>query len=394
MGFNLRLCALFAVICLAVATHAQIPGSDVSRVVARPHRGQPRMESSSPTALPPYETPASLACIYGLAHPVVPGCPVLGTSAVPTGGSGLIVVVSAFDNPRTLKDLNIFSHRFGLDHCDRFHPCFRKLYATGIRPPFDALWAQSSAVVVEYAHAFAPHAQIVLLEAASSAIQVVWFAVRRGNDLLTQHGGGQMILPFSILEEPDESQRDDLFTAPGVVYISGNEGSLGFFDYPATSPNVIALGGTGLVRDDKGNFLGEEATNFWAGGQSLYESRPSYQDGVQSMVGSQRGIPDAAFAGDPISGAILYYTSINSDGFVGWIYEGNVGVSEAGWAGMINRAQSHAASTQDELNMLYGHLGDKAVFRDIKKGQAFGIPALRGWDFLTGLGTGITLEGK
>ena len=213
----------------------------------------------------------------------------------------------------------------------------------------DGLWAQSASVVTEYAHAFAPQAQIVLVEAASSAIDDMWFAVAVANKFLANHGGGQMILPFSILEEADETSFDPLFTTPGVIYISGNEGSLDFFDYPATSPNVIALGGTGFVRDSNGNFVREEATTFWAGGRSLYEARPAYQDGIEGKVRDSRGIPDAAFAGDPITGAILYYTSVSFDGFVGWIYEGNVGVGEAGWAGIINRANSHAANTQAEL---------------------------------------------
>jgi kumamolisin len=369
------------------------PGSSAG-VTARPHRGHPHAEADAPRSLPPFETPASLACVYRLARPLVPGCPVLETSAVPTGGSGLIAIVNAFDNPPALADLNVFSRRFGLPQCSASNPCFSKAYATGTKPPPDGLWAQSASVVTEYAHAFAPQARIVLVEAASSAIEDMWFAVRAANTILQNHGGGQMILPFSILEEADETSFDSNFTAPGVVYISGNEGSLGIFDYPATSPNVIALGGTGFVRDANGNFVREEATTFWAGGRSIYEARPSYQDGIEGRVGNRRGIPDAAFAGDPIRGAILYYTSVSFDGFVGWIYEGNVGVGEAGWAGIINRANSHAAGSREELSMFYGSIGDASVFRDITRGQAFGISARPGWDFLTGVGTGVGLKGK
>lgn len=306
----------------------------------------------------------------------------------------MIVIISAFDNPPALSDLNVFSRRFGLPTCNPSNRCFSKVYAAGVKPPEDDLWAQSASVVTEYAHAFAPQAQIVLVEAASSAINDVWIAVAKANTILANHGGGQMILPFSILEDPTETQIDPLFTTPGIVYISGNEGSLGFWDYPGTSPNVVCLGGSGLVRDAQGNFVSEQSTTFWAGGQSLYESRPSYQDGISDLVGAQRGIPDVAFASDPITGAILYYTSVSFDGFVGWIYEGNVGVAEAGWAGIINRAGSHANSSDAELSMLYGSLGDGSVFRDITQGQAFGIHAKPGWDFLTGIGSGIGLKGK
>jgi hypothetical protein len=387
----MRLFLVLAVCSLAFAARAQVRGGSA---LAHPHRGIPKMEAAVPRSSPPYETPASLACVYLLVDDVVPGCPVLGTSAVPQGGSGLIAIVNAFDNPPALGDLNVFSKRFGLPQCGTSNPCFSKVYAAGFRPPPDTLWAQSASVVTEYAHAFAPQAQIVLVEAKTSSIKDMWDAVGVANSILSTHGGGQMILPFSILEESDETGFDPLFTTPGVVYISGNEGSLGIFDYPATSPNVIALGGTGFVRDPNGNFLREQATTFWAGGKSLYESRPSYQDGIESKVGSQRGIPDVAFAGDPINGAILYYTSVSFDGFVGWIFEGNVGVAEAGVAGMINRAGTHASSSQDELSMFYGSIGDSTEFRDITKGQAFDIFAAPGWDFLTGVGTGVGLKGK
>jgi len=389
------LVCVFALCSFAVLVHAQHAQGPAIPGVARPHRGTPHLKTAaSPSALPPYETPASLACLYQLATPLVPGCPVLGTTAVPTGGSGMIVIVNAFDNPPAQADLNFFSKHFGLPTCDPSNKCFSKVYATGVKPPVDELWAQSAAVVTEYAHAFAPQAQIVLVEAASAAVTDMWIAVRKANNILKNHGGGQMILPFSILEDPSQTQVDPLFTTPGVIYISGNEGGLGFFDYPGTSPNVICLGGSSIIRDSDGNFVREESTTFWAGGQSLFESRPSYQDGIADLVGSQRGIPDLAFASDPIKGAILYYTSVNFDGFVGWIFEGNVGVAEAGLAGIINRAGTHASSSAEELGMLYGSLGDTSVFTDITKGQAFGIFAKPGWDFLTGIGTPVGLKGK
>jgi kumamolisin len=394
-----RLCLfLIAVFCsLSYAVQAQIPADSDAGLVAHPHRGLVHIAAAiAPgTTLPPYETPASLACIYRLAQPTVPGCPVLGTTAVPTGGSGVIAIVSAFDNPPALADLNVFSQNFGLPQCNASNACFQTVYATGVRPPEDALWAQGDSIVAEYTHAFAPSAQIVLVEAASSSVGDVYFAVGKANRILANHGGGQMILPFSILETPNETTTDALFTTPGVVYISGNQGSLGLFDYPGSSPNVICLGGTGLVRNTTtGDFEGELASSFWTGGQSVYESRPSYQDAVEDKVGTQRGIPDLAFASDPLTGAALYYSSVNLDGIVGWIYEGTVAIGESAWAGIINRAGSHATNTQAELTLLYSDLGDTTTLRDITKGKGIGKSARPGWDFMTGVGVPVALKGK
>lgn len=398
MRLHARLLLALALCFSALLAHAQArPDALTARAdVARPHHKQSQREGDAvPDTLLPYETPASLACLYRLVPTTVVGCPVLSTTVVPTGGSGVIAIVSAFDNPPALADLNVFSQRFGLPLCDASNPCFQRVFATGVRPPVDGLWAQGAAQVAEYAHAFAPKAQIVLIEAASSAVGDIWFAVAKANLILANHGGGQMILPFGILEGASETTLDNLFTTPGVVYLSGNEGSLGLFDYPGASPNVICLGGTGLVRDKTtGNFEGEMASSFWTGGQSVYESRPSYQDAVESKVGTQRGIPDLAFASDPITGAVLFYTSVDFDGFVGWLYEGNVGIGEAAWAGIINLAGSHAASSQDELTLLYSGLGNSEVLRDITKGKGIGKSARPGWDFMTGIGVPVGLGGK
>lgn len=389
--------SLIAAFCLLTfSAQSQEVRSMSNAAVAHPHhRRAQRALPLVPDTLPPYETPASLACIYRLAPVTVPGCPVLGTSSLPTGGNGVIVIVNAFDNPPALADLNVFSQKFGLPECNASNPCFQRVFATGVRPPVDGLWAQGAAEVAEYAHAIAPKAQIILVEAASSALSDMWFAVAKGNAILQNHGGGQMILPFGALEGSEETVLDQLFTTPGVVYLSGNEGSLDLFDYPCTSPNVICLGGTGLVRDKTtGNFEGEMASSFWTGGQSLFEPRPSYQDSIEDKVGTQRGIPDLAFASDPITGAVLFYTSVDFDGFVGWLYEGNVGIGEAAWAGIINLANTHAASSQDELNLLYSEIGNASALRDITRGKGIGKSARPGWDFMTGVGVPVGLSGK
>jgi kumamolisin len=345
--------------------------------------------------LPPFETPASIACHYKLSPVLVPGCPVLSTTSLPLGGSGVIAIVNAFDNPSALADLNVFNKRFGLGQCDASNPCLQTVFATGQRPTVDGLWAQNAALILEYVHAWAPQAQIVLVEARSSLTTDIWFAVEKANQILASHGGGQMILPFGDFEGSEELVLDKLFTEPGVVYISGNEGSLGFFDYPGASPNVICLSGTGLVRDKTtGIVLGELATHYWTGGQSVYEARPSYQDSIEDKVGTQRGIPDLTFASDPLHGAVIYYSTVPFDNIVGWIFEGNVAVGEAGWAAIINRAGSHAASSQDELALLYSGLGNTDVFHDITLGKGIGKSARPGWDFMSGIGVPVGLAGK
>ena len=74
---------------------------------------------------------------------------------------------------------------------------------------------------------------------------------------------------------------DPLFTTPGVVYISGNEGSLGFYDYPAMSPNVIALGGSGATgsAEDRGSRVADELI------VGLDELRHAWEGGLSRALG-------------------------------------------------------------------------------------------------------------
>jgi kumamolisin len=380
----------FCVLLLGVLAHSQ------SALVATPHFKAGHGFQASTGFPAPYETPASLACNYHLVTTIVPGCPVATTTALPTGGSGTIAIVNAFDYPAAQSDLNVFSHRFGISMCNSSNPCFSVVFAGGTRPVVDPLWASNAANVIEYLHAFAPSAKIVLVEAATSSLSDLMIAIQKANEIVSTSstGKGEVILPFGLPEFVTETIADEAFTTPGVVYIAGNEGAPNFLEYPAVSPNVIAVGATGLLRDPQGNSQGEISTTFFAGGNSKFESRPSYQDGIQKLVKNHRGVPDLAFACDPVISPELYYDSIPLDGFVGWGFTGNLVFGEAFWAAVINQAGSFSDSTSAELTILYSNLGNSNAFLDITEGSAIGVKAKPGWDFVTGLGVDVGFSGK
>jgi kumamolisin len=386
------LSCLLALMFVAVAVSAQETGANIK---AHPHFTGSHVENGA-LRLPPFETPPSLACIYRLVSQTVPGCPVRGTTAVPTGGSGIIAVINAFDYPTALQDLNVFSKRFGVQPCDSSNPCFQKVYATGVQPPTDGLWAANAAAVIEYAHAFAPSATVILVEGATDTIASLNRAVKVAHQIIATHGGkGQVILPFGSLEWGGETAVDPLFTAPGVVYLSGSPSGInGFIEYPAISPNVIAVGGTAVLRDPQGNMTDERAAGLWTGGTSRFETRPAYQDVIQEFVGANRGIPDVSFAADAFVTPMLMYDSTDSGGFVGWQYTGHLGFGEAVWASILSRNGNVANSTAEELAILYGDLENAGALRDITWGSVRGIRARTGWDFLTGVGVPVGLLGN
>ena len=378
---------------LAAAACAQTSAEPVFRPHFRTSRLAPAVDAAT---VPPFETPASLACLYGLVVNVVPGCPVRGTIELPTGGSGIIAIVNAFDYPSAQHDLNVFSRQFGVPECNDDNPCFRKVFATGMPPQVDSLWAANASGMIEYAHAFAPGAHIVLVEAASASLKDLLTGVRVANSIIANSPGGKgmLLMPFGGPESPADKTFDEFLHTPGVIYISGNEGAPNFLEYPGTSPFVLTLGGTAVVRDDQGMFVTEIASTFWAGDTSMNEPRPAFQDVIQNIVHGRRGVPDVAFGSDPIHGAEIYFDSVPFGPISGWQFTGNVGFGEAAWGAILTLANSGAMSTQEELQLLYSHLGDSSTMRDIKHGEALGVKATAGWDFLTGIGVPVGLGGK
>jgi len=81
-----------------------------------------------------YETPESLACVYGLVKTVT-GCTPSAANTNPTGGSKMIAIVDAYDAPNAAKDLAAFSTQFGLPAAN-----FQTVYASGKKPGYDAGW--------------------------------------------------------------------------------------------------------------------------------------------------------------------------------------------------------------------------------------------------------------
>jgi hypothetical protein len=92
---------------------------------------------------------------------------------------------------------------------------------------------------------------------------------------------------------------DPVFTTPGIVYFASTGDSAGTL-YPASSPNVVAVGGTTLSRDRvSGNFLGENVWQNTGGGPSAVEAVPGYQGGIVT----KRSTPDVAADANPIAGS-------------------------------------------------------------------------------------------
>lgn len=373
------------------------------------------------------ETPASMACIYGLT-PALPGCPIQGTFQNPQGGWGAIAVVEALDNHNVQADLNTFSAQFGLPAAQItiiYSPhapstaatplttgCANLLPVNSTRPnscergvnannnPCDEHVAD-----IEWVHAMAPNAKLIMVEAPSDDIWDKMYAVCYAAQYVKSLGGGGIVsMSWSTAEFPGELGFDNYFQAiPGIVYVGSSGDESKPARYPSTSPYVISAGGTSIVRNAQGAFVGETAwsTNPFAtgtknggsGGPSLYEPRPSYQNSVMKIVGNARGTPDISFNSDPNTG-VCVYSSLHTPN-PGWIRDGGTSLAAPALAGIINTANHRAMSSVDELNFIYAQAikNYHRDWHDIIIGNN-GYLALAGYDFTTGLGSPYGYGGK
>jgi len=239
----------------------------------------------------------------------------------------------------------------------------------------------------------APEATLFLVEAQSNSLLDLYCAVTVASNIVQSKGGGEVSMSWGSGEFPAETAGDPVFTTSGVVYFASSGDSPGV-SYPSSSPNVVAVGGTSLSTSPiTGNFIREDVWQPTGGGPSAYESRPSYQDGIATIVGTQRGTPDIAADANPYTG-VWVFDSLTYGAPV-WFIVGGTSVASPMWAGIVNAAGSFSASSNAELTQLYGDA--KSDFTDITLGSCgryMGYFASSGWDFCSGLGSPKTYKGK
>ena len=334
------------------------------------------------------ETPASIRAVYGLPA---------------TGGVGVIAIVDAFDYPTAAADFDVFARKFYLplsseSVCNGANPCFQKVYAAGKKPKANCGWAQEAALDIQWAHAMAPYAQIVLVEAASNSFSDLFQAVDVATNIVLNGGlnSGEVSMSWGGSEFSTEANYDGRFTANGVVYFAASGDAGGKTIYPGVSPTVVSAGGTTINRDASGNFVSETGWSGSGGGPSKYEPRPSYQDQIVALVGSKRGAPDFSFDADPNSG-VSVYDSTPCQGSSGWLVFGGTSVSSPSLAGIVNLAGHFYLNSGTELSTIYADYASRTYltdFRDITSGTAGSYSAKQGWDFVTGVGSNKGLNGK
>jgi kumamolisin len=359
--------------------------------IAVPQGGLPQVQPNvvgPPVSGYLFETPASLACVYGLVARTN-GCNPNLVFNNSSGGSRGIAIVDAYDygKSQAVADVAAYTAQFGLPTAN-----LTVVYGTGV-PAAGCLdgsqpatssgtgWDVEAALDMEMAVAMAPGAHIYLVEANSNSNSDLFNAVQVAAACVRAAGGGQLSMSWGInFELSGETASDSVFTGANVTYFAAAGDNPGV-SYPAASPNVIGVGGTTYVRDLNGNFLQEIVWNDnyagigTGGGPSLYEPRPAYENFISSIVGNARGTPDVAALADPNTGVYVYNTST----FGGWGAVGGTSLATPLFAAMFNKFGLFFGSSFGALaNNLYpfGQSGNiDTVFTNINSG-ACGPPGI------------------
>lgn len=335
---------------------------------------QPMLHAlASPGGAPGGMSPAQIAQAYGFNQIQLSG-------GVKGDGSGqTIAIVDAYDDPNIASDLAKFDSQFGL----AAPPSFSKVYQSGFKPQADTGWSQEISLDVEWAHAMAPKANIVLVEANSANLGDLLSAVNTARNMPAV---SVISMSWGSSEFYSETSYDSYFTTPaghqGITFVasSGDQGAPGL--WPSLSTNVLAVGGTSLHLSGSG-YGSETAWSGSGGGTSSYESEPSYQTGVQST--GSRSTPDVAYDANPSTGFAVY----DSYGSGGWMVVGGTSAGAPQWAALIAIAdQGLAQAGKGTLDGAQSRVYQlpSADFHDITSGSN-GYSAGAGYDLVTGLGS-------
>jgi subtilase family serine protease len=317
-----------------------------------------------------------------------------GIDKLTNEGQGKVIgIVDAYDDPNAEADLAVFSAQFGLPACTTSNGCFRKVYS-GSQPSANSNWAIEIALDVEWAHAVAPKATILLVEAPSNSFN----DLLNGAKVAVRDGASVVSMSWTVGEFSGEASYDNNFASNGVTFVAAAGDSGTGVAYPAVSPDVTGVGGTTLTVDANGNYLSETAWSESGGGISSAEKEPLYQAQfeIPDDTHGKRGVPDVSYNANPGTGYAIY-DSLGISGVTGWFQVGGTSAGTPQWAALIAIANSmrtaqHKTNLSSTNTILYSLAKANATdFHVVTQGEngtcGQVCDAMAGYDYITGLGT-------
>jgi hypothetical protein len=328
-------------------------------------RGNPRNGKLSPNAATPGGYgPSDLKSAYNI-----------------TGnGSTTVAIVDAYGYANAESDLAVYRAQYGLPACTTANGCFKKVNQSGVQgnyPREDTGWSQESALDLDMASAMCPGCKLVLVEATSATFGNLATAVNTAGSIAgvtvisNSYGGG----------ESGSQSYESAYNHPGkAVTVSTGDSGYGV-QFPASSPHVIAVGGTHLVRASNSRGWSETAWSSGGSGCSSVYAKPSFQT---DPLCTMRMEADVSAVGDPNTG-VAVYGPVNRHSS-GWLVFGGTSVS-APLIGGIYGVTGHTPTGAASIYANKSQLNDVTSGTNGSCGGTYFCAAGAGYDGPTGNGT-------
>lgn len=315
-----------------------------------------------------------------------------------TGTGETIAIIDAYGSSTLTSDLNCFDTQFGLaaPNLNVVTP-FGKVHGSNNN------WGLETTLDVEWAHAMAPDATILLIITPSSSLS---YLVNDAVPYAVSHGASVISMSWGAAENAascstwaSESSYFASAASSGVIAVASS-GDSGAYDgttsltvnYPASDPSVVGVGGTSLTTQSETVWNDQYGSS--GGGVSSCFSEPSYQSSSSIFVTNStvsvspmgRSVPDVAYNADVLTGYWVYDTS----GFSGWVQVGGTSAGSPQWSAIFADALSSGVSVSGSTvhSSLYSFISSSSV-HDITSGNNNYYLASAGYDATTGIGTPI-----
>jgi subtilase family serine protease len=327
-------------------------------------RGNPKNGKLTPNATPSGYGPSDLRSAYNITG---------------NGSGTTIAIVDAYGYPNAEADLATYRSTYGLPACTTANGCFKKIDQTGGThyPRMDTGWAQEQALDLDMASAMCPGCKILLVQATTPTYGNLAQAVRTaaatpGVTVISNSYGGS---------ETSSSSYEPSYNQPGkAVTVSTGDSGYGV-QFPASSPNVIAVGGTHLTRAANARGWAETAWSSGGSGCSTVYAKPSFQS---DPLCTKRMEADVSAVGDPNTGVAVYGPVSRSSS--AWMVFGGTSVS-APLIGGIYGVTGHTPTGAATIYANKSQLNDVTSGSNGSCGGTYFCTAGAGYDGPTGNGT-------
>lgn len=312
-----------------------------------------------------------------------------------TGKGTTIVIIDAFGDPFLSYDISVFDNVTGIQPIN-----LQIKYMNNTPNAYNSSWAIETALDVEWAHASAPAAKIVLVltpNCQGSLTDALSYVISKhlGNIISLSWGEPESELSDTQLKSENSLLLEAALENITVLAATGDQGAYDGtnslnVNFPASDPYVLAVGGTSLdcnsgvyTQTAWGGYNGQ--TSYGSGGGfSTYFSAPYWQK--NAVNSSMRGVPDVSADANKDTGVLLI---ANGQTYIA----GGTSLATPIWAGIVSRIDQYMGYPLGFLNPALYQIYESPLYTSaltpITKGGNGYYNAGSGWNPVTGLGTPI-----